>query len=303
MTQVLPLRQGDLVRLVAPGSALPREIVESIAAHLQSMGYRVHIPSGLFGPKGLVSHSVDQRVRHLKEAFEDQATRAVWCLRGGYGSIQLLPELKKLKRPPHMPLFLGYSDITSLFIWLRQNWQVPVFHSPLAEALVSQKTALRDVKEVLSVISGKQRSLQFRVRPLNSVTLAGDFKMVGGNLEVVASTLGTPYQIKTDSRTAVFFEEVGERAYRIDRKLRQMEQAGVFKKCKAVFFGSFVDCAEPSGKDLSTQILKEFAGRIKIPVFAGLQVGHGSRNRLLPFGTQCVYQKGLLQIQSGVKAP
>ena len=108
---------------------------------------------------------------------------------------------------------------------------------------------------------------------------------------VISSSLGTPSQLKTKGRI-LFLEEVGERAYRIDRCLQHLKQAGLFNAVEAVVFGDFINCLEIDGKDLVPQTLQNFFKDLKIPAFKGLQAGHGEIQRPLFFNTQTVLTCG-----------
>ena len=125
--------------------------------------------------------------------------------------------------------------------------------------------------------------------------------MSGGNLTVVAGSLGTPWAISGKSKI-LFFEETGERAYRVDRHLQQMLWANSFKGIRAVVFGDFINAVEPKSK--THAVLKRFAEQVSFPVLAGLPVGHGAKNRPIALNTKAVLTLGRtakLNISSGCK--
>ena len=127
-------------------------------------------------------------------------------------------------------------------------------------------------------------------------------QIVGGNLITLQASFGTQFQIQTANKV-IFFEDIGERAYRVDRVLQQMDQLGLFRGVKGVVFGQFTGGEEPGGKrSLVPKLLKEFAQRVSFPVVSGFPSGHGHNQHPLPLGTKAHFQWGekvFLEIDSG----
>jgi muramoyltetrapeptide carboxypeptidase len=285
-----PLRKGDLVDLIAPGFRTSYDEVDAAVKMLEGWGLRVRVPGSLFGPDVVCSHSDEMRWQHLKSALLAQDSSAIWCLRGGYGAIRLLPFLSKMKQPGLPKLFIGYSDVTTLHTFLMQKWKWAVLHGPLVNSAATQRCSPGSLVALRKVIFGKNSLVIFKglkllndmVIPSNSSDIKGP--VCGGNLVVVQSGIGTPYQLSAKGKI-LFFEDIGERAYRVDRVLVHMEQAGLFKGCRAVIFGDFIGGKEPNGNSKVPAVLKRFAEHQKFPVLKGLPVGHGLRQWPLPMGT------------------
>lgn len=303
------LKPGDLIDIIAPGSATESSVLESSVRSLEKWGYKVRVSGKLLKPELFLANSDAFRQADLKKALLAKDSKAIWCLRGGYGSIRLLPGLNKLKKPKHKKLFIGISDVSSIHLFLNQNWKWPTLHGPLIDRLGLNLLTPSNISEVQAVLTGAVKSILFdglvplteeakKIKSLNGL-------IVGGNLTVVTSSLGTKNQINGDNKI-LFFEELSERGYRIDRCLQQMKQAGVFKKVKAVVLGDFTKCEEPNGADLSTLTLTNFFKELRIPAFNGIQTGHALLQRPLFFNTKAQISKSVIdnsQFQMVVYSP
>lgn len=282
------LNPGDSIEVIAPGFRCSREDIQQGVRFIESLGFRAKVPRDILKPHYLCSSPVETRWKHLKLALQARDSKAIWCLRGGYGSLHLLPYLMKLRTPQRVKLLIGYSDITSLHHYLNHFWNWPTLHGPVLDHLNVKSTELKEKKLLQNILSGKIKELSSqRLKPMNEKASKNQMlrgTVVGGNLVTLASTLGTPYQ-KSARGKIVVFEEVGERAYRIDRLLHQFEQANFFQGCRAVVFGDFTDCEEADGSALWKKVLKDFAQRSRVPVLKGLKVGHGDVQWPLPLNT------------------
>lgn len=287
--KIQPLKSGDLIDIIAPGSSVAPEVLQAGIAELKKWGYQVRCPDDLLSPQLFLANNDQKRFEFFKKSVTSFDSKAVWCLRGGYGSIRLLPMISKMKAPKNQKLFIGISDISSLHIYLNQKWNWPTLHAPLLDRVAQNKLTAENIKELVEVIKNPDYVTKFEnLVPINSAaekTKLIKSKIIGGNLTVVNSTIGTDFQIETENKI-LFLEELCERAYRVDRCLQQMKQAGVFEKVKAVVFGDFTDCHEPNKENLIPQTLKAFFQDLKIPAFTGLQVGHDLIQRPLFFNTE-----------------
>ncbi len=289
------LEHGDTVDIVAPGMRPSAETLKAIPALLASWGLKARISKKLLGPDLICSNSKELRFQNLKNAIMDEDSKMVWCVRGGYGSLQFLDQLDRLK-PQKTKIFMGLSDITSLHTHFIQKWGWSTIHGCNIDRLALQKTTQKENNRIKDVLFGKIKSLNYKLKALNPAAQSRkriSSSVVGGNLITLQSGFGTKHQIKTQNKI-LFFEDIGERAYRIDRVFNHMEQLSLFKGVEAVIFGQFTGSREPDGKDLVPSLLKEFALNQKFPVFSGLAVGHGENQHPLPLGTKA-------QIQSGSK--
>lgn len=283
------MRAGDLIEIIAPGSHTPPENLEKGAKVLRSWGYRVNFDENLLKPELFLSDTDENRFKSFSKAMNNPESKAVWCLRGGYGSIRLLPMIEKMPVPKIKKLLIGLSDISSLHAILNQKWNFPTLHGPLLDRLALNILNPENIHEVRQVLEDPGYVTVFEnLVPINIAarkikTIKA--RIVGGNMMVVTSTLGTSTQLKTADRI-LFLEELAERSYRIDRCLQQMKQAGFFKKVKAVVFGDFTNCDEPNKDNHVAQVLENFFSSLNVPAFKGIQSGHGEIQRPVFFNTE-----------------
>jgi muramoyltetrapeptide carboxypeptidase len=298
------LKKGDVVDVVSPGFASKPEEVENARQFLLRWGLEPRIPKKLIQKHFLHSNTDEKRFGFLREALAAQDSKIIWCLRGGYGSNRLLPRLDELKKPRRQKLLVGISDITSLHVYFAQRWGWPTFHASLLDRMGSGKVPAKIEKETMDLLFGKTKVVEFKkLKAMNKAAFnlkKVKSSVVGGNLVVLQSTLGTPYQVKTDGKI-LFIEDLGERGYRVDRILEHFDQAGLFKKCKGLVIGEFLGGQESNGKALWPQVFKSWAERLSIPVFSGMEAGHGVIQRPLPLYTEAVLfggKKGSLWINA-----
>ena len=283
------MQPGDLIEIIAPGSHAPLSHLQKGAEILQSWGFRVIFEENILQPNIFLANTDKFRFASFKKAMNNPKSKAVWCLRGGYGAIRLLPEIEKMAAPKNKKILIGLSDITSLQTVICQKWKFPALHSALIDRLALEKLDESNLAEIRSALTRPEFVMKFEnLRPLNKAAKSEKkikSKVVGGNLMVATSTLGTPSQLKTAGKI-IFLEELCERSYRIDRCLQQMKQAGLFEKADAVVFGDFTNCDEPNKENYVQQVLQDFFKDLKIPAFTGIENGHGDKQRPLFFNTE-----------------
>lgn len=291
MAYLLPiLHAGDTVEIIAPASRCTDTQLQQLQQLLQAWGLHCLVSTDIFGTDLLCAHTDEQRFQSLKDALLNPHTKAVVCARGGYGSLRLIPALQTVQPPRAPKLFIGMSDITALQLYLQQRWDWPTLHGALLPDRVStESTAL-----MKSIMFGEQEAIAFEAQPLNKAATTNQFlesTVIGGNLCLVQTGLGTSWQM--DGRNKIIFlEEVGERAYRVDRMLEQLSQANAFHEATAIVFGDLLQGEEPDGSCLIQPVLERFANRCPLPVIQVAGVGHGTTNFPLPLGTRAQLRLG-----------
>jgi len=271
--------------LIAPSSPIPAEKVDLIKSYLESLGRKVSLPPDLLGEDLLCANTDALRFKHLKDALTSDADE-IMAIIGGYGLTRLMPDLMSLSKPDKAKVMYGFSDITALHIFLNQVWDWPTVHGPSGVAFINKEADKISNERTLRILDDGLGAYELpELIPLNSAaknitSLSG--KVVGGNLCLVQTSLGTPWQLKTADKI-LFLEDVSERGYRIDRMLAHLEQASLFREVKAVLLGDFVKGEEPNGLSLVWDVLHRFAKSATFPVFQLPGCGHGSQNYPIPF--------------------
>lgn len=288
-----PLRPGAIVRVVAPASPFDAGLFAQGVAALEGWGLRVRAREDLHSRWHYLAGPAERRAAELHEAWEDEEAAAIFAIRGGYGLATVLPLLdrQRLRRPT---ILVGCSDLTALLCFVVADGGVAV-HGPMVEGLGRQDDAegAHRLRELLFQ-GGRPAALRTAMTdPLAWCLSPGVARgrAVGGSLTLLASLCGTPYLPPTEG-AVVFLEDVGERPYRVDRMLVQLEQSGVFDRCRAVVLGDFTRCDEPgtslSWRDAAERVFRRRA----LPVLAGLPFGHGRPNLAFPVGTEVEVDAG-----------
>jgi muramoyltetrapeptide carboxypeptidase len=205
------LKSGGRIGVIAPAGSVDRKAVETGIAAIRAEGFEAEVAGNLFQSNGYLAGAAELRARDLLEFFERPDIDAIFCARGGFGSIQLLPFLKpaQLKTPK---IFVGYSDITILLNWLRQFCGLLTFHAPMVAMDLARGLSAEAKKHFWSVLGGETREWKLALgQAVKPGRVEGE--IVGGCLSLLVTTLGTPYEIDTRGKI-VFLEDVGEKPCR-----------------------------------------------------------------------------------------
>lgn len=281
------LRPGDRVALVAPASPCAREHLDAGVAELARLGLDAVYDASVFARDGFVAGSPETRAKAIQQAWADPSIAALMAVRGGYGSVQVLPLLDAaLMKAARKPL-IGYSDVTALLLFYLQHGLVAI-HGPMVERRVAAGPAGYDEASFRRVVMTAEPAGELRPPSLETLR-AGEATglLVGGTLTQMVSLLGTPWSFMPPPGAILFLEDVGERPYRVHRMLTQLAQAGVLARAAALVFGEFPGCDEPGGSPAIRDTLRDFTHAFRGPVLFGFPSGHASGPAwTLPFGVR-----------------
>ncbi len=299
------LSPGDTITIVAPAGDLDRDRIERAVRRLEEMRFRVKVPPNLYRRRGYLAGTDEERAGELMNAFLDPQVDAVFCGGGGYGTTRMLDLLDYEAIRRHPKIFTGFSDITGLHLAIQRKCRLVTFHSPVASyglgspdnpSTFSLDSFWRALLLEKYVASQSQRSESDspgyayvpapdnpRIRTISPGIARG--RLTGGNLTLVSTLMGTPYEIETEGRI-LFLEDRNEEPYRIDRFLSQMRLAGQLDVLAGVVLGVFVDCDARNGSRSLTlqQIFADYFEDSGIPVIWNWPVGHYRYNATLPLG-------------------
>jgi muramoyltetrapeptide carboxypeptidase len=290
------LTPGDTVHVIAPASNSPLNKLQDGLRWIEGIGLRPHVPLDIIQTDLFFAAPLSAQLLHMRAALESEA-KAIWCLRGGYGSMRLIPHLMKMKKPKRPKLFIGFSDITALHLFFSQEWNWPVIHGRTVSQMSPELGKTPDRQLLKKIIFGKVQSFTFKgLSPMNPAAEKSRLikgKITGGNLRILQSSLGTNWELSSKGKI-LFIEDVGERGYSIDRMLEQLVQAEIINRgVKAIVFGDFTEGHEKDGRDLTWNALQSFAERVPYPVLRGLPAGHGLESNFpVPFNTDCELETG-----------
>ena len=289
------LNKGDLISIISPASApLDASKVHHGARYFESLGYRVTISKNVFNLKGYLAGTDEERAEDLNQAFADKNVKAIICSRGGYGTPRILDKIDYgiIKHNPK--IFVGYSDITALQLAIFKRTGLVTFSGPMMavefgvefgkkidpfteEKFFDMVTGRREI----GVVKGhREYRLSFQGRK------KARGRLIGGNLSMITSILGTEY-VPDFSGRVLLLEEVSEEPYSIDRMLTQLRLAGILRKISGLALGQFTNCApEEPDKPYRTleQIFKEDLLSQGETAVANIPYGHLPVKLTLPIG-------------------
>ncbi len=288
------LKFGDTIGFIAPSGAVRTEgAIERAVEETNRMGFKVKLGQSAGQKYGYLSGTDEVRAADINAMFADDEVDAIVCLRGGYGAMRILDQIDYDLIARHPKIFMGFSDITALHIALLEKCSLATFHGPMAAAnwsgkplddfsLASMYRALMHA-EPAGELANPEGYPKQTVNPGQT-----EGQLVGGNLMLIASSLGTPWEIDTKGRI-IFIEEIGERTYCVDRMLTQLRLAGKFNDCAGVVFGDFADCPVeyPEFGLTLEEVIRDVVAPCGKPIFTGLRCGHCSPKLTLPFGVKC----------------
>ncbi|MCL2048998.1 MAG: LD-carboxypeptidase [Defluviitaleaceae bacterium] len=277
MTTPTPLKQNDKVALIATsGIVNPQKLNQGIKI-LENMGLRPYVSQSCYASHEYLAGDDTLRLHDLHAAFADTQTRAIFVARGGYGAARLLPHIDYGLIAKNPKIFAGYSDVTALHIAINQNSGLVTYHAPMpaADLPTADKQTLDSFYSMLFT-----QSTQIHFDRFSELAVRITAPITGGNLTLIASTLGTPYEIDTRGKM-LFMEEVNEEPYKIDRLLTQLKHAGKLRDALGFILGSFTT---PSSYKKIQLAISELLFPENKPIISHFPSGHCMPNITFPLG-------------------
>ncbi len=291
MIQPKPLFPGARVALVAASSVVPEDKLEKALAFVEKLGLvPVTYPSCYFANRdGYLAAADAQRAKDIMDAFTDPAIDGVWCIRGGYGAHRLQPLLDAEAIRANPKWFGGYSDVTALHLFLNEVCGQETWHCTMASTEPNPDDyTLAYLKKALFGFAPE--TLYYPQDHSVNTLVSGSAEgiLCGGNLSLVAASLGTPWEIDTRGKI-LFLEDIGEKTYRVDGMLTQLRNAGKFDDCAGILLGAWTDCPPeyPERTLLLPEIFQQLVAPAGKPTLMDLPVGHCETTAALPLGRIC----------------
>ncbi len=279
---------GSQIAVVSPASPAEPTPLEQGLRELARLGYRVRRGPNTLTPHGYFAGSTDQRLAELEAALADAGSRAVFCVRGGYGSNYLLERLNTLVARPKV--VLGYSDITSLqiFLWQKLGWVT--FHGPMVAAgfdANASAAAGYDADSFLRAMTETRTGWPVRLQGESLFPGEAEGVLLGGCLTLVEATLGTSWELDT-ADCILLLEDRGMRPYQVDRAMMHLKQAGKLKGVRGIVLGEFPECEPPVADGPTVRdVARRLLGELGLPVVWGAAIGHTTRPmRTMPLGVR-----------------
>ena len=281
------LKKGDTVLITATAGIInDSTIINNGIELLKSWGLNVRLGKNLYESNGHFAGTDKQRLEDFQNAIDDDNIKAVWCARGGYGTVRIIDDIDFTKFKENPKWIIGFSDVTVLHNEIH-NLGIETIHAMMPSTLKSgdeeQKKAQKSLKKALF---GKK--IKFRVSE-SDYNKEGEAvgQLVGGNLSILYSLLGSKSSISVDNKI-LFIEDVGEYEYHIDRMLLNLKRNGYFEKCKGLIIGGISDIRENDvafGKTVE-EIVLDAVKEYDFPVSFDFPAGHIRDNRTLVLGRE-----------------
>ncbi|WP_171046323.1 S66 peptidase family protein [Lentibacillus cibarius] len=299
------LKMGDTIGVVAPAGPIDGERLTRSILFFERMGLHVLLGAALDEQYGYLAGTDGQRVADFHAMVADTSVKAIFFARGGYGTARIADKIDYELIRKHPKIMWGYSDITYLHTSIRQQTGLVTFHGPMPVSDIADKDF-----DQLSANLFQQlfypKTLHYteEVSPLEVIVPGeAEGQLVGGNLSLLISTLGTAYEIDTKNKL-LLVEDIGEAPYRVDSMLNQLRLAGKLDEAAGIIVGDFADAEPNKGPSLSLeQVFNDYLANLSCPVMAGFKIGHCFPHFSVPLGAHAVLSTSAktLTVEPGVQ--
>ncbi len=274
------IKPGDTIGICAPSGSFDVAIFNKGLEVIKNMGFRIYVPDEIYMKSRYFAGDDICRAEVINRLFSDPEIKGIFCARGGFGAMRVLPFLDYDMIGNNPKVFVGFSDVTAILVTLAQRCCFRVFHGPVVTSLAS--ASIETIESFFNILTSSSLSLESSFLKNGESVCGGRASgpISGGNLATLSHLTGTLFQPDFNG-TMLFLEDIGEPPYKIDRMLTHMKMAGVFNGIKGLITGSFENCGS---RNMIFEILYDIFSDFSIPVLAGIEAGHGKNNFTLPFG-------------------
>ena len=284
-----PLQAGDAVRILSLASPVDGARLRGGCEEIGRLGFRPLCDEQRVLARGdFFAGTTAERSAALKEALTEGNTRGIICSRGGYGSNYLLEGLSVALVPPK--ILLGYSDLTSLQIFLWQKFRWVTLYGPMTAAGLDKGAGVAqgyDRASLMHALTETRSGWSITLDQAEAIVPGtADGTLLGGCLTLIETALGTPWELDTHGAILVL-EDRGMRPWQVDRALMHLKQAGKFRGVSGIVMGDFPECEGPAGSETVQDVATRVLGPLGVPVVWGAAIGHTPQPMLtLPLGVR-----------------
>ena len=283
------LEPGARLAIVAPASAFRRDEFDQGIDEIRRLGFEPVYDDSVFDRRRYLAGSAEVRAAAIQAAWRDPGISGLIAVRGGYGSAQVLPLLDaELARRAAKP-FVGCSDLTAVLTFLTTGGGLVAFHGPMVAGGLGKGSAGYDRDSFLAALCRPEPMGELSSPALESLR-PGEVSgvLLGGTITQLLASLATPFAFNPPPGHVLFFDEVGERPYRLDRMVTQLRQTGLLARAAAVVIGELPQCDEPSGDPTARAVMADLFADFPGPVVIGFPSGHTAGPSItLPLGVSC----------------
>lgn len=296
---ILPNRlfQGDTIGIISPAGPVNSEDLRKGIPFFTKLGLRVQLGRHVEQIHGYFAGTDEERLADFHEMIASPHIKAIFCARGGYGTAKIVPYLdyKLIQRNPK--IIWGYSDITYLHTAIRKMTGLVTFHGPMVASDIA-KEDFDSLSKIMFQQLFQPTSLTYteHISPLHIISPGkAEGVLVGGNLSVLRSTIGTPYEIDVKDKI-LFIEDIGEDPYKVDSMLQQLVLSGKLEEARAIIIGDFSEADTEIHSFTMEEVFRHYFSDINIPVMGGFKIGHCFPHFAVPLGVKasiCTERKQL----------
>jgi len=280
------LQDGDTIAIAAPARKISKEELMPSIRFLEREGFNVYYDERLFAQCHQFAGDEATRTAYIQSLLDNPEIKAIWCARGGYGSVRIIDRLDFSAFQQNPKWLVGYSDVTVFHNHLNRNYDIATLHATMPINVKDENSTEQPCQTMIAALRGE--SLRYELPP-HELNRMGDFSapVVGGNLSMLYSLLGSPSDIDTDG-IVLFMEDLDEYLYHIDRMMSNLERNGKLTNLAGLLVGHLSDMHDnqiPYGKT-AEEIVAEHCAAYDFPVIFNFPAGHLADNRAIRLGTQ-----------------
>ena len=277
---------GDTIALAAPARKISKAEIQPAERWLKSVGFNIFYDGRLFAENHQFAGDDTCRARYFQNLLDDDTIKAIWCVRGGYGSARIIDRLDFTHFRQHPKWICGYSDITVFHNHIQRHLQTATLHTTMPINVTEMNTQSPACQSFLNALTGKTLTYEIEPHPLSKT---GPFSgiLTGGNLSMLYSLIGSPSDIDTTGKV-LFIEDLDEYLYHIDRMMLNLKRSGKLSHIKALLVGHLSDMHDntvPFGKT-AEEIVADHCLEFDFPLIFNVPAGHLVDNRAFRMGCQ-----------------
>ena len=275
------LKQGDKIGLISTARKISKEELQVAIEHIESWGLKIKFGKNLFNSYHQFSANDNRRTKDLQTMVDDDNIKAIICARGGYGTVRLIDKINFSNFQKTPKWIVGFSDVTVLHSHIH-NLKIASLHSTMP--INFSNNNLESIKSLKDALFGKSINVKAKHHPLNRFGESIG-QVVGGNLSILYSLIGSPSDINTDGKI-LFLEDIDEYLYHIDRMMISLKRSGKLSKLKGLIIGGMTKMNDNNisfGKDAES-IIFDTVSEFNYPMCFEFPAGHIKNNRSIKLG-------------------
>ncbi|TYR80008.1 LD-carboxypeptidase [Priestia megaterium] len=307
MIKPAKLKKGDTVGIIAPASPPNEGQLKKAILFLEELGLQVMIGKSVYERNGYLAGTDEQRIDDIHDMFSNKSVKAIICACGGYGTARIASQLNYELIKQNPKIFWGYSDITFLHTAIFQKTGLVTFHGPMLSSDIGKDDIAIQTKQSFEQLFSPQPIYYTDKISVIEAIEQGEAsgKIVGGNLTLLTSTLGTEFEIDTKGHI-LFIEDIDEEPYEVDRMMTQLKMANKFSDAAGIMICDFHNCQpikRTESLSLEEALINQLRG-LKKPIMKGFLIGHCSPQVAVPIGTYATIStyENMVEIEAGISA-